>query len=134
VCGTNAITISVVVNIGTVLHRACFPNPFPNVGTRFLLSFPIWPQALSKPGRVKGNKTKLISLFLFDLHRYNFIHSFIHSSVALQPILGPWPLLQFHNLFYTVGRTSWTSYQPVARPLPTHRTTQTQTHTQTSMP
>jgi hypothetical protein len=29
---------------------------------------------------------------------------FIHSSVVLQPILGPWPLLQFRNLFtQTVG-------------------------------
>jgi hypothetical protein len=36
--------------------------------------------------------------------------------------VGPWPLLQFCNHFYTVGRTPWTSDQPVARPLPTHRT------------
>jgi hypothetical protein len=36
----------------------------------------------------------------------------------------------------TVGRTPWTGDYPVVRPLPTHRTTQTeQTHTiQTSMP
>jgi hypothetical protein len=26
---------------------------------------------------------------------------------------------------YIVGRTSWTGYEPVARPLPTHRTTHT---------
>jgi hypothetical protein len=25
--------------------------------------------------------------------------AFIHSSVALQPFVGPWPLLQFRNLF-----------------------------------
>jgi hypothetical protein len=36
--------------------------------------------------------------------------------------------------FFAVGRTPWTGDQPVARPLPTHRTTQTQNkHTQTSM-
>jgi hypothetical protein len=29
-------------------------------------------------------------------------------------------------ILYTVGRTPWTGDQPVARPLPTHRTTQTQ--------
>jgi hypothetical protein len=30
--------------------------------------------------------------------------AFIHSSVALQPYVGSWPLLQFHNLFtQTVG-------------------------------
>jgi hypothetical protein len=58
--------------------------------------------------------------------------SFIHPSMALQPFVGPWPLLQFRNHFYTDGRTPWTSDQPVARPLPIHRTAQTQnkyTHT-----
>jgi hypothetical protein len=60
---------------------------------------------------------------------------FIHSSMALQPFVGPWPLLQFHNIFYTDGRTFRTSDQPVTRPLPTHRTTQKQNkRTQTSMP
>jgi hypothetical protein len=52
--------------------------------------------------------------------------SFIHSSMALQPFVGPWPLLQFRNLFYTDGRSLWEGDQPVARPLPKHRTTQTQ--------
>jgi hypothetical protein len=28
-----------------------------------------------------------------------------YSSMALQPFVGPWPLLQYRNLFYTVGRT-----------------------------
>jgi hypothetical protein len=42
--------------------------------------------------------------------------------MALQPFVGFWPLLQFRNLFYTDDRTHWTSHQPVARPLPTHRT------------
>jgi hypothetical protein len=50
--------------------------------------------------------------------------------MALQPLVGPWPLD-----LYAVGRTPWTGDQPVARPLPTHRTTQTQNkRTQTSMP
>jgi hypothetical protein len=41
---------------------------------------------------------------------------------------------QVPNL-YTVGRTSWTGDQPVERPLPIHRTTQTQNkRTQTCMP
>jgi hypothetical protein len=55
-----------------------------------------------------------------------FIHSFIHSSMVLQPFVGPWPLLQFRNLFSTDARTPWTSDQPVGRPLPKHRTEQTQ--------
>jgi hypothetical protein len=50
----------------------------------------------------------------------------IHSSMALQTFVGPWPLLQFRNHFYTDGRTPRTSDQPVAVPLRTHRTTQTQ--------
>jgi hypothetical protein len=38
-------------------------------------------------------------------------------------------------ILYTIGRTLWTGDQPVARPLPAHRTTQTQNkRTQTSMP
>jgi hypothetical protein len=61
-----------------------------------------------------------------------FIHSFINGSTAL---VGPRPLLRFRNLFYTNGRSPWTSDQPVARPLHTHRTTQTRHKcTQTSMP
>jgi hypothetical protein len=44
--------------------------------------------------------------------------------MVLQPF-GPWPLFQFLNLDI-VGRTPWTGDQPVARPLPAHRTAQTQ--------
>jgi hypothetical protein len=53
--------------------------------------------------------------------------------MVLQPF--SWALFfQFLNL-YTVGRTPWTGDHPLARPLPTHRTTQTQNkRTQTSMP
>jgi hypothetical protein len=65
------------------------------------------------------------SLFTFELLHtvYSFIHSFIHSTV-LQLFVEPWPLLQFRKFFYTGGRTPWTSDQPIARPLPKHRTTQ----------
>jgi hypothetical protein len=55
-------------------------------------------------------------------------------SMALQSFVGPWPLFQFLNAIQS-GRTPWTGDQPVARPLPTHRTTQTQNKgKQTSMP
>jgi hypothetical protein len=68
------------------------------------------------------------------LHLNPFINPFIHSSMALHPFVGPWPLLQFRNLFHTDARTPWTRDQPVAMPLPTHRTTQTQNNrTQTSV-
>jgi hypothetical protein len=48
--------------------------------------------------------------------------------MALQPFVGPWSLLQFRYLYYEYidSRNPWTSDQPVARPLPKHRTTQTQ--------
>jgi hypothetical protein len=60
---------------------------------------------------------------------------FVHLSMAVQPFVGPSPLVDFRNLFYTNGRTPWTGDQPVARPLPTHRTTQAQNkRTQTPMP
>jgi hypothetical protein len=54
-------------------------------------------------------------------------------STALQPFVGPLPLLGL-LILYTVDRTHWTGDEPVARPLPLHRTTQTQNkRTQTSM-
>jgi hypothetical protein len=54
--------------------------------------------------------------------------------MALQPFVGPWPLFQCLHPIYKVWRTSWTGDQPVARPLPTHRATQTENkRTQTSM-
>jgi hypothetical protein len=46
--------------------------------------------------------------------------------MVLQPLVGSSPLLQFRNLFNADGRTPWTSDQPVTRPLPIRRTTQTQ--------
>jgi hypothetical protein len=60
------------------------------------------------------------------------LHTFL--LLRLYSPCGPWSLFQFPNL-YTVGRTRWTGDQPVARPLPTQRTTQTQNkRTQTCMP
>jgi hypothetical protein len=48
--------------------------------------------------------------------------------MALQPLWN-WRLFQFLNP-YILGTTLWTGDQPVAKPLPTHRTTQTEeTHT-----
>jgi hypothetical protein len=36
-------------------------------------------------------------------------NSFIHLSMAVQPSVVSWPLLQFHSRFYTDGWTPWTS-------------------------
>jgi hypothetical protein len=50
----------------------------------------------------------------------------VYLSMALQPFC--WTLAAIFSFLtlYTVGRTPWTGDQPVARLLPTHRTTQTQ--------
>jgi hypothetical protein len=50
---------------------------------------------------------------ILNAMRTSYFMFFIHSSMALQPFFGHWPLLQFRNLLYTVGRTPWTSGQPV---------------------
>jgi hypothetical protein len=52
--------------------------------------------------------------------------------MALSTHSGPWPIIYFHNHFFTDGRTPWTSDQPVARSLRKHRIN-TYTH-QTYMP
>jgi hypothetical protein len=53
-----------------------------------------------------------------------FFHSFISGSTTLCWALASSSLTQ--SFFTLIGRTPWASDQPVARPLPTHRTTQTQ--------
>jgi hypothetical protein len=57
----------------------------------------------------------------YYLSIYLSIYS-IYGSTALFLDLG-----RFFSflIFYTVGRTPWTGDQPVARPLPAHRTAQT---------
>jgi hypothetical protein len=53
--------------------------------------------------------------------------------MALQPFIEPGRFFSF-IILHTVGRTPWTGDEPVARPLPIHRTTQTQNkRTQTFM-
>jgi hypothetical protein len=77
----------------------------------------------------RGERIRIVSNQHFSTSSYSYSSS---SLMALQPfLLGPGLLFSFVMLF-TDGRTPWTSDQPVARPLPTHRTTQTQnkrTHT-----
>jgi hypothetical protein len=77
-----------------------------------------WPKRDYKIGDgSKSHNEKLHNLYI------SINHSFINGSTALCWAL---PLLQFRILCYKDGRTPWTSDQPVARPLPKHRTTQTQ--------
>jgi hypothetical protein len=45
------------------------------------------------------------------VQQHSFIHSFIHSSMTLQPIVGPWSLLSV-AILYTGGRTPWMRINP----------------------
>jgi hypothetical protein len=68
-------------------------------------------------------------------HKDNFSVTLIKGILFLwfYSPCGPGPLVHFPNL-YTVGSIPWTHDKSVARPLPTHRATQTQNkRTQTSM-
>jgi hypothetical protein len=53
-----------------------------------------------------------------ELHNLQVLFTYLSLYIPC----GPWPFFQFHDL-YTDGRIPWTGDQPVARPLPTHRTT-----------
>jgi hypothetical protein len=71
-----------------------------------------------------SSQFKTVRLILIGLIA---LTSLIPSSIALEPFVGPRPLFQFRNPIHS--RTPWKGDWPVARPLPTHRTTQTeQTH------
>jgi hypothetical protein len=58
---------------------------------------------------------------------FSNIFGMVSTYLWLYSPCGPWPLFQFLTL-YIVGRVPWTEDQPIARPLPTHRTTQTHAH------
>jgi hypothetical protein len=84
-----------------------FPSP-----PKFLCAWQIRASMLSlrRSDVVERTKCKCMSFF----------------SMALPAHSGPRPLIPFRDHFFTDGRTPRTSDQPVARPLPKHRTTQTQ--------
>jgi hypothetical protein len=71
--------------------------------------------------------TKIIIIIIIII--INPYHYFI--IMALRHLALPWSLFYFSFLIlYTIGRTPWTGDKPLARPPPTHRTTQTEwTHT-----
>jgi hypothetical protein len=60
-------------------------------------------------------------IIIMGINSIYFIHQWLYS-----PLLGPDIFFSFVIFFYADGRTPWTSDQPVSRPLPTHKATQTQ--------
>jgi hypothetical protein len=97
------------------------------------------------PRGKSGRRLKLIT-HRHLVQRSRMVELYIHSPIRFHCVVlnffslwlySPFDLGRFFSslILYTVSRTSWTGDQPVARPLPTHRTTQTQNkRTQTSMP
>jgi hypothetical protein len=70
------------------------------------------------------------SLILEEVLHF-LLHLYLYDCIALVDLGIFFSFL----ILYSVGRTPWTGDQSVARPLPTHRTTQTQSKcTQISMP
>jgi hypothetical protein len=80
----------------------------------FIRTILFFPFSLSKP----SFSPYTVFYILFTLRKYFFFQQLCSPC-------GAWPLFQFPDLF-TIGRTPWTSDQPTARPLPKHRTAQTQ--------
>jgi hypothetical protein len=80
----------------------------------------------SKP--VNGHLTVCTKGRLISVHFRFFLSLSLSLSLSLYGSTALWTLVAFSVslIQYTVGRTSWTGDQPIARPLPTHRTTQTQ--------
>jgi hypothetical protein len=110
--------------------RMLWPPYPPYLGNVFLISylfifFKIFTAGIEQENYYSGYKNLTSKRHgvsdQFELSQcIDLLISFINGSTAF----GPWPLLQFPNLFlYTDGRTPWTWAQPVARLLPTHSTT-----------
>jgi hypothetical protein len=83
------------------------------------------------------NYVTVPTIFFLSVYKYSGhckqFSPCLYLSMSPQPFLGPWTISRF-LIFYTVSRTPWTGDQPVTRPLPTHRTIQTQNkRPQTSM-
>jgi hypothetical protein len=74
-------------------------------------------------------KVHFIYVPTWNLTSFEFLPTLIkfvrHFVEWLYSPCGPSPLFQFPDLF-TIGRTPWTSDQPITVPLPKHRTAQTQ--------
>jgi hypothetical protein len=74
--------------------------------------------------------TEFVLRPIFQVLHYLY-NTYLCLCMALKFFVGSWQFFSF-LILYTVGRTPWMGDEPVARPLPTPRITQTQnkrTHT-----
>jgi Txe/YoeB family toxin of Txe-Axe toxin-antitoxin module len=100
-------TVSIAYTAPIICH--CCHDPIRGSNEKIKLAW-------TRTGQCSGK----IKIFLKLILKVSDDDVLIYSSMALQPLVGPSPLLQFRNLFYTDGRTPWTGDQPVERPLPKH--------------
>jgi hypothetical protein len=105
------------------------------LGHRFVLGFSVFLSPCVPTGRLPIQESYRVSVSRKP-KSYNKIYLSIYLSIYDSAVLLL-DLGRFSSflIIYTDGRTPWTGDQPVARPLPTHKTTQTQNkRTQTSVP
>jgi hypothetical protein len=78
---------------------------------------------------------KLVTTFLRMFKTFLIASSLSLLSSAALFLGGALASFSVFLILHTIGRAPWTGHQPVAWPLPTHRTTQTQNkRTQSSVP
>jgi hypothetical protein len=114
-------------SIATEGSLSCSPQPSYSVS--IYLSLSVWLSGWLSLSLSLSLSVCLSSWLYAYLSIYLSIYLWIYSPCE------PWPFFFRFLSLYTDGRTPWTGDRPVARPLPTHRTTQTQNkRTQTSIP
>jgi hypothetical protein len=77
-------------------------------------------------GRILGTICLSLSLYLSVYLSIFHLSNYLSDCLSVySPLLGLGRFFSF-LIFYTVGRVPWTGDQPIARPLPAYRTSQTE--------
>jgi hypothetical protein len=76
--------------------------------------------------KATGFQASLLTVIIKRALDISVCRRYFFPPMALQPLLGPGLFFSSVIIFYTDGSAPWTDDKPVARPLPTHSTTQTQ--------
>jgi hypothetical protein len=91
-----------------------------------------------KHGNESSSSVRVISLIPLSISISTYLTTYLPTYLSVYLWLySPLDLGRFFTslILYTVGRIAWTGDQTVAKPLPAHRTAQTQNkRTQTFMP
>jgi hypothetical protein len=128
-----------------VFPASLCPPQCVRVHRRDVFTSVIWKYSKCSPTITKCRNVRLLQTLLYDnvwdllglYQKYVFQDTSAGNLFSSLWFYGPLDLGRFFSslILYTDGRTPWASDQSVARPLPTHRTTQTQNkRIQISMP